>query len=205
MKQGRGRPVPSVHVPAATPLDPDELDACIPTHLETQEELNAWEAENIGQAMQWLAGKRAFDPLTVDALKDLHRHMFDHTWRWAGKFRKRMTNISPVPPEQVAERLENLVRNYRSQYESSEKTAEALDELALRFYHELVHVHPWPNGNGRHARLATDLLLKRWSRPSFSWGRENISATGEARDRYVSAVKAADGGEYRLLRRFVRS
>ena len=199
------RPAPVVHAPAATPLDPDGLDDCIPTHLDAQEELNEWEAENIAQALRWLAGRRAFDPLSVDALKDLHHHMFDQTWRWAGNFRRSMTNISPVAPEQIAERLENLVQNFRTQYEHSDHTAESLDELALRFHHELVHIHPWTNGNGRHARLATDLLLGKWGRPSFTWGRENLNEAGETRDRYIRAVRAADGGEYSLLRQFVRS
>ena len=131
--------------------------------------------------------------------------MFDQTWRWAGQFRKSLTNISPVPPEQIAERMENLVQNFRTRHEHSERNAESLDELALRCHHELVHIHPWTNGNGRHARFATELLLVRWGRPPFSWGRGNLNAAGEIREQYIKALKAADGGDYHLLRQFVRS
>jgi len=31
------------------------------------------------------------------------------------------------------------------------------DEIAVRFHHRLVVIHPFPNGNGRHARLMADL------------------------------------------------
>ena len=34
-----------------------------------------------------------------------------------------------------------------------------LDEIAAQFHHRLVDIHPFANGNGRHARLMTDLLL----------------------------------------------
>jgi fido (protein-threonine AMPylation protein) len=30
----------------------------------------------------------------------------------------------------------------------------------VRFHHRLVQIHPFPDGNGRHARLAADLLVK---------------------------------------------
>jgi fido (protein-threonine AMPylation protein) len=33
------------------------------------------------------------------------------------------------------------------------------DELAVRFHHRLVSVHPFPNGNGRWSRLVADVLI----------------------------------------------
>ena len=35
----------------------------------------------------------------------------------------------------------------------------APEEIAVRFHHRLVQIHPFPNGNGRHARLIADLSL----------------------------------------------
>jgi Fic family protein len=29
-------------------------------------------------------------------------------------------------------------------------------ELAARFHHKLVYIHPFPNGNGRHGRIMAD-------------------------------------------------
>ncbi|MCE2711515.1 MAG: Fic family protein [Cryomorphaceae bacterium] len=33
------------------------------------------------------------------------------------------------------------------------------DEMAVRFKHELVSIHCFPNGNGRHSRLMADLIM----------------------------------------------
>jgi len=42
----------------ATPLDPNESEGLIPTHITTREELNRLEQENIVDAMQWLETAR---------------------------------------------------------------------------------------------------------------------------------------------------
>lgn len=79
------------------------------------------------------------------------------------------------------------------------------DEIAARFHHKLVWIHAYPNGNGRHARLATDLLLKAVGRPPFIWGRETLVDEGETRDRYIAALCAADAHDMTPLLTFVRS
>ncbi|MGO8657789.1 mobile mystery protein B, partial [Rhizobium ruizarguesonis] len=66
------------------------------------------------------------------------------------------------------------------------------DEIAIRFHHRLVAIHPFPNGNGRHARLAADLLIERLGGERFSWGGETLADVGELRTRYVVALRAAD-------------
>ena len=43
------------------------------------------------------------------------------------------------------------------------------DEIALRFHHRLVFIHPFSNGNGRHARLIADVLITKVGRSSFTW------------------------------------
>ena len=79
------------------------------------------------------------------------------------------------------------------------------DEIAARFHHRLVLIHPYSNGNGRHARLATDLLLKSMGQPRFSWGQESLVDAGETRQRYVDALRAADQLDFTPLLKFVRS
>ncbi len=82
----------------------------------------------------------------------------------------------------------------------------APDEIAARFHHRLVAIHPFPNGNGRHARLITDLLLeKRLDRPRFTWGSTDLEQPGAARQRYIAALQAADRGDYAPLLAFVRT
>ena len=188
-----------------TPLDGDELDALLPAHLHTNGELNQWEALNIAQAHDWLARRRSADPLRVEFLADLHGRMFDRTWKWAGTFRRSDKNISPHHWTQVPVLLHELVENTRAQVAASGRTPAELDDVAMRFHHVLVRVHPWPNGNGRHARLATDVLLVHWGRPPFSWGEEaNLAAMSAIRAEYIAALQRADGGDYEKLRRMVR-
>ncbi|MES9990648.1 MAG: mobile mystery protein B [Candidatus Thiodiazotropha sp.] len=79
------------------------------------------------------------------------------------------------------------------------------DEIATRFHHKLVWIHIFPNGNGRHARLATDLHLTTLGRPRFTWGRENLVDANETRQAYVDALRAADQHNYGPLVAFVRS
>lgn len=188
----------------ATPLDPDEAHALVPGHLQTQAQLNQWEALNISRAFRWASRQRNQNWLSTSSLRELHRRMFDETWRWAGAYRTSDKNISPYHWTQIPELMANLVANTRARYESSDPSPEALDELALRFHHELVHIHPWPNGNGRHARLATDLLLRSWIRPPFTWSDGAGLSPADLRARYISALRHADAGDYSLLRQFVR-
>ena len=49
-----------------------------------------------------------------------------------------------------------------------------MEENDARFHHRLVWIHAYSNGNGRHARLATDLLLKSLNQHPFSWGQDNL-------------------------------
>ena len=70
----------------ATPISPSGMVDLVPTHLRTQEELNDWEKNNITKAKQWALKKQ--DIVSITFIRDLHYHMFDETWKWAGIFRK---------------------------------------------------------------------------------------------------------------------
>jgi Fic-DOC domain mobile mystery protein B len=129
--------------------------------------------------------------------------MFGKTWRWAGTFRHSNKNIGVDWP-QVTVKLCELLDN--TQYQSDHQTMDA-DELAVRFHHQLVWIHPFPNGNGRHARLMADLLVMRWGRTRLTWGggERALVSKGSPRDRYLSALRAADQGRYSDLIAFARS
>lgn len=188
-----------------TPLDEDELNGLIPSHLQTHAELNQWEGKNLELANEWIAG-RTLDVLEIATLKELHRRMFGQTWQWAGRYRQSMKNISPFDWSEVPRLMMDLVENTKAQYEGCTGDSEELDRLAARFHHELVRIHPWPNGNGRHGRLATDLMLGVWKRPPFSWGAISGHVDPAAtRERYRGALSRADANEYAQLYEFVRS
>ncbi|MBK8120729.1 MAG: mobile mystery protein B [Sulfuritalea sp.] len=78
------------------------------------------------------------------------------------------------------------------------------DEIAVRFHHRLVAIHPFPNGNGRHARLMADLLVERLGHPSFTWGSRSLVDAGETRQRYIAALQAADARNIAPLLAFAR-
>ena len=195
----------------ATPLDPDLLVALIPD-LSTQQELNEWEAQNIAAALRWAQRSRTLrrDLLSLSGLTLLHRRMFDQTWRWAGKFRMSDTNIG-VSWHQSPTQVQALCDDVRYQLQNAgDGMTYSWEELATRFHHRLVLVHPFPNGNGRHARLATDLLLFFHGQPMFTWGAASLSmaslvADSPVRREYLAALREADQGGFDRLLRFVRS
>jgi Fic-DOC domain mobile mystery protein B len=79
------------------------------------------------------------------------------------------------------------------------------DEIAVRFHHRLVWIHPYPNGNGRHGRLTADLLVLSLGRPRFTWGREHMVDPRDTRQQYVAALRAADNHDPAPLIAFARS
>jgi len=189
-----------------TPLSEEDREGLIPQHLATRGELNQWEGLNIAQAFRWLTRRRHSDVLRVEFLGALHRRMFGQTWQWAGSYRRSDNNISPFAWPSVPVMLRELVDNTRTRHETSDKSDAARDEIAVRFHHELVRIHPWPNGNGRHARLATDLLLAQWGRPPFTWGSgADLTSEGGVRAHYIEALRRADNGDLSALREFCRS
>lgn len=187
--------------PGNTPLDPDEAAGLIPEHIATQAQLNEWEQRNILDAYVRVGRRRRGSVLDVDFLRRLHREMFGATWRWAGTFRTTGKNIG-VPPHEIATRLLDLLKDAEVWIAHGTFSP---DEIAWRFHHRLVQIHLFPNGNGRHARLATDLLLQSLGRPPFSWGSESIDHEGGVRDRYLDALRSADRGDGASLAAFVRS
>jgi Fic-DOC domain mobile mystery protein B len=186
----------------ATPLDPDEANDLIPEHVSTRGELNAWEQLNIATAAEWLRKRPYRDRLlSTEFMRELHRRMFDGTWTWAGQFRQTMKNIG-VPPETIGVRTRDLLDDVQFWIDNA---SFSLDEIASRFHHRLVAIHLFPNGNGRHARLMADALLEQLGLVRFTWGSGSIDALGDVRERYINALRSADGGDYKPLLLFVRS
>ena len=186
-----------------TPLSAEEQADLIPS-LATKEELNEWGRQNILEAYAWaLAANnlRRNDPLVEPYVRDLHRRMFDQTWRWAGTYRTTEKNIG-IPHYQIRDSLAALLEDVR--YWLDHQTFEP-DEIAIRFHHRLVFIHPFANGNGRHARLIADALIKKQGRPVFSWGSADIVRIGELRRSYIDALRAADRNDIQPLLTFARS
>jgi Fic-DOC domain mobile mystery protein B len=184
----------------ATPLTPAERDDLIPTYITVRGELNELEQKNIATADRWAFSRRHV--VTRDRfLKSLHRRMFDRVWRWAGRYRTTERNLG-VKPFEIEPALRQALDDARYWIEHKSFPP---DEMAVRFHHRLVSVHPFPNGNGRWSRLAADVLITQLGGSRFTWGGANLQAAGDARKRYIEALHAADEHDLEPLIRFVRS
>ena len=186
----------------ATPLDPNEIEGLLLTHITTRTELDRWEQDNINEALAWLEQRKPKDILNESFMKQLHKRMFGNVWKWAGDLRKTEKNLG-VPFYQISIEVKKLCDDV--EYWIENKTFPD-DEIAARFHHRLVFIHLFPNGNGRHARLIADILLENvLAKPPFTWGSGNLAATGLDRKKYIESLVAADREDYRLLMGFVRS
>ena len=184
----------------ATPLTPDERQELIPSDITYRRELNRAEQENIARAQDWALSRRR-ELLTEKSIKDLHTRMLGEVWRWAGDFRTTERNLG-IPYGQIPMALRELLDDVKAWIEY--KTY-PLDEIAVRLHHRLVHIHPFPNGNGRHARLMADLLIMQFGGERFTWGSANLQDAGEVRKRYIESLKAADSHDLGPLLAFARS
>jgi Fic-DOC domain mobile mystery protein B len=180
---------------SSTPLEEEEKEGLIPSHIALRSELN------ILQAQEW-AHARKRNVLDEKFLRELHRRMYGRVWRWAGKYRTTAKNIGDIDAHRIPIELRQLLDDCRYWIENESYLP---DEIAARFHHRLVFIHCYPNGNGRHARLAADLLLSAMGEKPFSWGSANLADEGETRTRYIEALQAADGHDYAPLFAFVRS
>jgi len=184
----------------ATPLTVEEMRELIPAHIAYRRELNEAEQENIARAQDWALARRR-DPLSEKCVTDLHKQMLGDVWRWAGKFRTSERNLG-IPFYEIPAALRQLLDEAKGWIEYKSFSP---DEIAVRFHHRLVAIHPFPNGNGRHARLMADLLVMQLGGKRFSWGRANLRDAGTMRTQYISALKAADNHDYGPLLAFARS
>jgi Fic-DOC domain mobile mystery protein B len=192
--------------PGNTPLHPDDAAQLIP-NLANKRELDEWERKNILVAQRWAFNPRVMisrDPLDEVYLRELHRRMFDETWKWAGQYRRRDVSIG-CPFAEIYQRIPVLLGNVRFWIEN--KTFET-DEIAVRYHYQLVsEIHAFPNGNGRHGRLLASVLAVKHGRARFTWGRANLANTGPARNTYLEALRALDADSTNIgpLLEFARS
>ena len=186
----------------ATPLDPDETEGLLLTHITTRGELDRWEQENIRQGYEWAEHLKKTDFFNEEFICRLHKEMFGNVWKWAGEFRQSNKNIG-IYWQEIAVEFKKLCDDAKSWIEFETFPP---DEFAVHFHHRLVCIHPFPNGNGRHARLMADLILEKiFTRPPFTWGSASLVERTEIRKQYIEALKAADNNDYSLLMAFVRS
>jgi len=163
----------------------------------TRAELNRAEAANISDAMSWLflSGGRLRPELVTgeDWLKRLHRRMYGQVWAWAGQYRTSDRNLG-VPYWQIRMDMRVLRDDALAWLADTTAARYGDDECAIRFGYRLVVIHPFPNGNGRWSRLASDALIVALGGTRFSWGAATLTEPGATRRDYIRALQAADSG-----------
>ncbi|MCX6207393.1 MAG: mobile mystery protein B [Bacteroidetes bacterium] len=192
------------YIDGQTPLDEEEKEGLLITTIATRGELDEFEQQNIEQAIQWTLTRKFKEELVFSEgfIREVHKRMYGNVWAWAGDFRKTNKNIGVdfwlIPIE-----LKKLIDDAKHWHEH--KTYQQ-DEFAIRFKHQLVSIHCFPNGNGRHSRLMADIIIEKiFNQPVFSWGTTKLSNESDNRTTYLKAVKLADKNDYSLLLAFARS
>ncbi|HEY1642521.1 MAG TPA: mobile mystery protein B [Streptosporangiaceae bacterium] len=178
----------------ATPLTEAERDGLLLPVL-TRSELNRAEAENILTARTWLLGtaRRLRPELVTDEgwLRRLHRRMYGQVWAWAGEYRTADRNLG-VPYWQIRLEMRRLQLDAQTWLSDSAEHRFGVDECAIRLGYRLVVIHPFPNGNGRWSRMASDALAVALGETAFTWGRTSLSEPTVVRREYIAALRTAD-------------
>lgn len=185
---------------ANTPLEAEEHEQLIPSYITLRAELNEAELTNIADARKWLSSRKR-EVLDPGFLNELHKRMYGDVWKWAGTYRTTARNIG-IDAHRIPVELYQAIDS--AKYWAANKTFPA-DEIAIRFSHRVVAIHPYPNGNGRFSRMVGDLLAIELGQPRFTWGQVNLVDPSETRKAYIAALKAADAEDFEPLIAFARS
>ena len=196
------RPLELTSTPGATPLTEKDQEGLIPS-ISTQLELNEVEKTNIKTALDWARKSRKLrkELLTVSGIFLLHKKMLEEVWEWAGMQRTLETTVG-ISPEAIITELKKACDDV--EYWIKNNTY-SWSETAVRFHHKLVFIHPFPNGNGRHARIAANLLLRYNNQPGLTWGKSDLLDADEIRSKYIKSLQEADKGSYEELIKFAES
>ena len=185
----------------------DDTSGLIQTQLTTRHARNAAELDAISRAYNkhvYRARRKSAGTkwLTDEFIRRVHIDMFGEFWDWAGKYRTDRLNIG-VEFHLIPEQIKLLCRDFS--YWNSDKGSMPPLEIAARLQNRLTRIHPFTNGNGRHARLITDIFFHSVKHPLPKWPQIQLFSEGDQiRSRYIEAMKAADKEDYRELMTFMK-
>ena len=133
-------------------------------------------------------------PLHISAglLLDFHRDALAQLYDWAGQWRRTNPNVGaflPPPYPQISSLIAQFTEELNHRLQRPTTDATEIARLLAWAHHRLVWIHPFTNGNGRMARLLTNLLAY-----SFGYGPVELyqRTTSDARAHYLQAIRAAD-------------
>ncbi len=147
-------------------------------HLETTNNANAFDY------IETIIGKKkkTIDHITI---QKIHEIVTAGILEEAGRYRTknvRITGATKTPPDWS--KVVNLMDEFIENIEKSEKNP---IETSAFLHHRFVEIHPFIDGNGRVARLLTNMYL-------IGLGYSPIVIKTEDRKKYYKHLKAADAG-----------
>ncbi len=185
----------------STPLEPDQIEGLKYSHITTMAELDEVEDLNIQQGLDWLNHQSNCDFLTISFLNKLHKKLFGEVWKWAGSHRIKLVNLSKFDRYHIGPELKKLFEDTRFWVKHEHMD---WNEISATFHHRLVSIHPFPNGNGRTARIMTEFLQKQNGQKITSWKNSLENSPDNRRNQYIQSLKKADDGDYKQLIEFVK-
>jgi Fic-DOC domain mobile mystery protein B len=179
---------------------PDDLSGLKlpPDRRYTLEEIYTYEARNILKAtLKYLSAVPGHGtaPFNFEWMSTLHREMFGDVWDWAGQFRQIELSIG-IQAYRVPTELKKLCDDLTFWREHQTFSPA---ETAARLHHRAVWIHPFLNGNGRWARMLANIYLRQEGLNPIRWSEGSLAKTHPLRDRYITALRAADRGEFNPL------
>lgn len=158
-------------------------------------------AKRVG-ALQHAIGEGEFDhrELAEDLFLDLHRGICgDLTPAFAGRWRTTEVLVGshePPPAPQVAQQMREYVRDLSARLAHLPAEPDHLWLEALAFAEgRLLSIHPFTDFNGRVTRVFIDWLTRKLALPDV----DPTPDEGEATERYLAALRAADHRRWQPL------
>lgn len=179
------------HVPeGATPIE-DISGLKLPHDISRQELFDAEFDACTDATEAYLTGSKKVKEFTREVFFKIHEVMFGNIWEWGGKKRQTEKQIG-VPHYIIEEQLKVLLDDLS--HWKTEKMEPI--EIAVRLHHRLVLIHPFENGNGRWARLVANIYLYKNLKKIFRWPEAEMGKQSDFRNRYLEALRKADGLDY---------
>ena len=170
--------------------------------LTTTAEINLAEAEGVARAEESLLHYETDVVIDTYLILEIHRTAFAHLYEWAGTIRNANLVVGDFEPPPY-QQLPNLMAEFSEQLQFLLRNADDEERLTYAIayaHHKIVQIHPFRNGNGRTARLVTNLI-------AYLHGYEAIqiyNRKGNARSEYIQALKKADNYDYQPLQKIIK-
>lgn len=177
-------------------FDPDKHENLL--GITNLDELFEMEALGVLRAQQYMLDLDTTFIFDSRLILDIHQIVFGSLYSWAGKWRTIGTNIGietakiPYAVAEYADHVNYMKNNIRDKKD--------LTHCLFFTHHRYTQIHPFNNGNGRTARLITDLVAN-------MNGYQNVQLyvrEGNAeRENYRNALKAADNYDDSVLKKMI--